>query len=158
MTDTSPWASAPLDREIVISRVINAAQQRVFDAWADPAQIVKWFGPEGFEIVSHEADIREGGLWRFDMIAPDGTRFTNRMRFVRIEAPRLIEVEHGSDQDDDPDRFHMLVTFDAQDNGKTVITLRQMHPTAARRGIVIGFGAVEFGGQTLGELAAHCEG
>ncbi|WP_010139039.1 SRPBCC family protein [Oceanicola sp. S124] len=160
MTDTpapSPWADATLSREVVIARVVDAAPQLVFDAWTDPAQIVLWFGPAGVELTTHQIDIRPGGLWRFDMVAPDGTVFPNRMRFLRVEAPHLIEIEHGSDRDDDPDRFRMLVTFDAQANGKTVITLRQMHPSPERRAVVIGFGAVEYGAQTLGKLAAHAE-
>ncbi|MBR9765108.1 MAG: ATPase [Rhodobacteraceae bacterium] len=155
--DTSPWATAALSREVVIARVVDAAPRRVFDAWTDPAQIGLWFGPEGFTLTTHEAEIRPGGLWRFDMVAPDGTVFSNRMRFLRLEAPRLIEIEHGSDSDDDPDRFRMLVTFDAQANGKTVVTLRQMHPSPERREVVIGFGAVEYGAQTLAKLAAHVE-
>ena len=73
-------------------------------------------------------------------------------------AVALIEALHGSDTDDDPDRFRLLVTFDAQDNGKTVVTLRQLHPTPGRRSTVIGFGAVEYGGQTLDKLALHAEG
>lgn len=151
----SPWEPATLAREVVIARVVDADPDTAFRAWSDPAQIVKWFGPAGFELNTHEIDIRTGGRWRFDMIAPDGTVFPNRMTFHRIEAPRLIEVDHGNDEDEDPDRFQMLVTFDAQSNGKTVVTLRQMHPTPERRGIVIGFGAVEYGGQTLDKLANH---
>ena len=151
----SEWAAWPPDREIVIARVVDADRQTVFEAWTDPAQIVQWFGPEGFRIESQEADVRTGGVWRFDMVAPDGTRFSNRMEFLRIETPKLIEADHGQDVDDDPDRFRLLVTFDEQDNGKTVVTLRQMHPTPERRAAVIGFGAVEFGAQTLGKLAAH---
>ncbi len=49
----------------------------------------------------------------------------------------------------------MRVTFDVQTDGKTVLTLRQMHPTRDRRGAAIGFGAVEFGYQTLDKLADH---
>ncbi len=85
----------------------------------------------------------------------EGVRYDNRMTFLRIERPRLIEVDHGSDKDDDPNKFRMLLTFDEQTDGKTVLTLRQMHPTRARRDNVIGFGAVEFGYQTLDKLAAH---
>lgn len=151
----SPWAGWPLDREIVIARVVASDRATAFRAWADPAEIVQWFGPAGFRIETHEIDIRPGGRWRFDMVAPDGTRYGNRMEFLRIEAPALIEASHGSDSEDDPFRFRMLVTFDQQQNGKTVVTLRQMHPTAARRGDVIGFGAVEYGGQTLDKLQAH---
>jgi len=49
----------------------------------------------------------------------------------------------------------VLVTFDEQTDGKTVLTLRQMHPTRAAREAGIGFGAVEFGYQTLDKLADH---
>ncbi len=162
MTDAAdlppgPWDGWPLDREIVLARVVNAPRDRAFRAWTDPAQIVQWFGPEGFRISSHGIDIRTGGHWRFDMIAPDGTRFPNRMDFLRILPPAWIEVIHSSDRDPDPQAFRILVGFDQQANRKTVVTLRQMHPSAARREAVIGFGAVEFGGQTLGKLAAHLE-
>ena len=154
----SAWASWPLDRELVLARVVDADRETAFQAWTDPTQIVQWFGPDGFRIESHEANICEGGVWRFDMVAPDGTRFSNRMDFLRVQTPSLIEVDHGQDIEDDPDRFRLLVTFDEQDNGKTVVTLRQMHPTPERRAIVIGFGAVEFGMQTLGKLADHVAG
>ncbi len=150
----SAWAAWPLDREIVLARVIDAPRESVFEAWADPEQIVEWFGPKGLTIETRDIDIREGGVWRFDMVGPD-VRYDNRMTFLRIERPRLIEVDHGSDKDDDPARFRMLITFDEQADGKTVLTLRQMHPTAAQREATIGFGAVEYGGQTLDKLAAY---
>jgi len=146
------WA---LDREIVLSRVIAAPRERVFQAWTDPKQIVPWFGPDGFKVESLECDVRAGGRFRFVYTAPDGTRYDNRMVFLRVEAPRLIEIEHGSDKDEDPARFHVTVTFDSQSDGKTVLTMRQLHPTKEQRDATIGFGAVEFGYQTLGKLARH---
>ncbi len=151
----SAWGGWPIDREIVLARVIDAPRSLVYSAWTDPDQIQKWFGPEGMAIETKEIDLNPGGVWRFDMVAPDGTRYTSRMVFLRMEAPSLIEVEHGSDQNDDPDKFRMLVTFDEQDDGKTVLTLRQLHPSKERRALTIGFGAVEYGGQTLAKLARH---
>lgn len=151
----SPWRDWPIDREIVIGRLIDAPRSVVYAAWTDPDQIQKWFGPEGMAIETKEIDLKPGGVWRFDMVASDGTRYTNRMVFLRMEAPALIEVEHGSDQENDPGKFRMLVTFDEQSNGKTVLTLRQMHPSKERREWGIGFGAVEYGGQTLAKLALH---
>jgi uncharacterized protein YndB with AHSA1/START domain len=91
------------------------------------------------------------------MVAPDGQRFTNRMQFRRIERPTLIEFDHGADSDDDPGQFRTTITFDEQGDGKTVITLRQLHPTKARRDAGIGFGAVEYEYQTLEKLARHVE-
>lgn len=147
----SQWA---LDREIVLSRVIDAPRDLVFAAWSDPKHLPQWFGPKGFKIETKEIDVREGGRWRFDMIAPDGTIYPNRMRFRRIEKPRLIEADHGTDADEDAGMFRFTITFDAHGD-KTVLTMRQLHPTAAQRETVIGFGAVELGYQTLDKLAAY---
>ncbi|WP_291830107.1 SRPBCC family protein [Bosea sp. (in: a-proteobacteria)] len=153
-TALSQWA---LDREIVLSRVINARRDIVFTAWTDPTHLPEWFGPAGFTIKTKEIDLSVGGLWRFDMIAPDGQLWASRMQFRRIERPTLIEFDHGLDSDDDPDRFRTTITFDEQSDGKTVITLRQLHPTKARRDAGIGFGAVEYGYQTLEKLVRHVE-
>ena len=151
----SAWKDWPIDREIVLARVIDAPRSIVYAAWTDPEQIQQWFGPEGMAIETKEIDLRPGGVWRFDMVASNGVRYSNRMVFLRLEAPARIEVEHGSDQEDDPGKFRMLVTFDEQSDGKTVLTLRQMHPSRERREAGIGFGAVEYGGQTLEKLARH---
>ncbi len=152
LTDPTAWS---LDREVVLSRVIDAPRELVFAAWTDAEHLGQWFGPAGFTCATHEADIRVGGRWRFDFRGPDGTVYDNRMVFLEILAPERIVFDHGHDRDDDPDRFRVTITFDAQANGKTVVTLRQLHPTVARRAAVIGFGAVELGYQTLDKLAAH---
>jgi uncharacterized protein YndB with AHSA1/START domain len=76
------------------------------------------------------------------------------MRFLEIVPNERIVMDYGTPDPDDPDRFRVTVTFDEQADGKTVLTLRQLHPSPARRRIVIGFGAVEYGLQTLDGLAA----
>jgi uncharacterized protein YndB with AHSA1/START domain len=144
-----------LDREIVLCRVVDAPRELVWRAWTDPEHLPRWFGPKGFTCTTHAIDLCVGGSWRFDMIAPDGTVFPNRMTFLQLRAPELIVFDHGGDSDDDPNRFRVTVTFDAQSNGKTVVTLRQLHPSKARRDAVIAFGAVEFGMTTMDKLAAH---
>ena len=149
------WA---LDREIVLSRVVAAPRDLVFKVWTDPQHLPKWFGPEGFSVETEEIAIRVGGRWRFVFVGPDGKRYDNRMVFLKIEAPRLLEMDHGSDKDNDPHRFRVIVTFDEQSNGNTVVTLRHLLPTKAQRDASIGFGAVELGYQTLDKLALHVGG
>ena len=84
------------------------------------------------------------------MIAPDGQRFDSRLEFLEIIPNERLVFNYGSDTDDDPKRFRMTVTFDEQSDGKTVLTLRQLHPNRAQRDATIGFGAVGFGYQTPG--------
>ena len=144
-----------LDREIVLSRVFDAPRALVFEAWTRIEHLREWFGPKGFKTVTKEADIRRGGRWRFDMIAPDGTVFDNRMVFLEVKAPELLVMDHGHDKDDDASRFRVTITFDEQSDKKTVMTMRQIHPTAAQRKVKIDFGAAELGNQTMDKLAAH---
>lgn len=146
------------DREIVLTRVIAAPRELLFKVWTDPAHFPKWFGPEGFTITPHAMDARVGGHWRFDMNAPDGTVFDNRIVFLEISPPERIVFEHGHDKDNDPTRFRVTVTFESQANGKTVVTLRQLHPTVEQRRAGIGFGAVELGYQTLDKLDRYTRG
>jgi len=62
--NADPRTTWAIDREIVLSRVIAAPRERVFQAWTDPKQIAQWFGPDGFKVESLECDIRIGGRWR----------------------------------------------------------------------------------------------
>ncbi len=146
------WA---LDREIVLSRVFDAPRALVFEMWTNPAHLSVWFGPKGFTTTTHEMTPRVGGRWRFDMRAPDGTIYTNRIEYREIVPNERLVFDHGSDRDDDPDVFRVTVTFDEQGNKKTVVTMRHLLRTAAERAVKIGFGAVELGYQTLDKLAEH---
>jgi uncharacterized protein YndB with AHSA1/START domain len=161
MTDTAKWFETwSPEREIVLVKVLNHPRETVFAAWTDPKALAEWYGPAGLSIETREADIREGGVWRFDMVGifeGQEQRFENLMRFVEITPNERIVMDYGTPNPDDPDRFHMVVTFDEQADGKTVLTMRQLHPSRARRQAVISFGAVEYGLQTLDGLAAWLE-
>ncbi|MBC3942445.1 SRPBCC family protein [Sphingomonas albertensis] len=147
----------PLDREVVVVKVLHHPRTTVFAAWMDPAALAQWYGPAGLTIETHEADLREGGAWRFDMVGlfeGEQRRFPNLMRFLEIVPNERISVDYGTSEPDDAHRFRMTITFDEQADGKTVLTLRQLHPSRERRNAVIGFGAVEYGLQTLDKLAS----
>ncbi|MEZ5179837.1 MAG: SRPBCC family protein [Acidimicrobiales bacterium] len=152
MPSPADWS---LDREIVLVRVLAASRDAVFAAWTDADAFCDWFGPEGFSCTVREMDPRPGGRARFDMVAPDGTVYTNRFDYLEVVPGERLVLDHGSDVDDDPDRFRVTITLDEQADGKTILTLRQLHPTAERRSVAIGFGAVELGLQTMAKLARH---
>ena len=71
-----------------------------------------------------------------------------------VPSERLV-LDHGSDTDDDPARFRVTITLDQLADGKTVLTLRQFHPTVEQRDEKLGFGAVELGPQTMHKLARY---
>jgi len=150
ISDPTTWA---LDREIVLVRVLDATREAVFAAWTEADDFCQWFGPDGFTCTVREMDVRPGGRARFDMVSRDGIVYTNRFDYLDIVPAERMVLDHGHDVDDDPTRFRVTLTFDEQADGKTVLTLRQLHPTVDQRNAGIGFGAVEQGLQTMQKLA-----
>ncbi len=146
------------DREIVISRIVDAPPERVFDAWATVEQAEKWWGPNGFTTTTKHADVRPGGEWRFTMHGPDGTDYENRIVFVEVARPERIVYRHDDDPDDSETpgiAFRTTVTFVPEGDG-TKVTLRMVFPDgAARDRVVREVGAVEGGVEHLSRLAEH---
>jgi len=144
-----------LQREIVLTRVFSAQKKTVFEAFSSEAALGEWFGPMGFTTKTFEFKFEVGGRWRFEFKGPDGTLYDNRIEYVEIARYDRLTFYHGADKDNDPGRFFVTLTFDEQQDKKTVLSLRQLHPSAEQRAATIGFGAVEFGMQTLEKLAAY---
>lgn len=138
---------------------MDAPRDQVFRAWVEPKRVFRWFGPRGFRCEVHQGcEAKPVAVWRFDMIAPNGQRFDNRMVFLEVTPNERLVLDHGKDIDGDLKRFSVTVTFDQQSDGKTVIALRQLHPSKAQRDGTIGFGAVELGYQTLDKLDKYLHG
>ncbi len=144
------------DREVVLSRLINAPRDRVWSVSTEPDQLEQWWGPDGFSITTHEIDVRVGGIWRFMMHGPDGRDYPNWIRFTELTRPERIAHDHGAD--DDTVHFRAVITFEDQ-GGKTLLTMRSVFPTAeALQHVVKEHNAIEGGKQTLGRLAEYVEG
>jgi uncharacterized protein YndB with AHSA1/START domain len=151
-------ARMPTDREIVITRLINAPQELVFDAWTDPEQVGQWWGPSGFTTTTHKMEVKPGGVWRFVMHGPDGRDYQNKITYLDIVPPERLVYRHGGDEDLEPVSFHTTVTFVAEGN-KTRVTMRSVFPTAEYRDRVVKeHGAIEGGEQHLARLDEHLAG
>jgi uncharacterized protein YndB with AHSA1/START domain len=107
-------ARMPTDREIVISRLIDAPRTRVFDAWTDPEQVVQWWGPRGFTTTTHKMAVKPGGVWRFVMHGPDGRDYQNKITYLEVVPPERLVYKHGGDEDLEPVSFQTTVTFAAE--------------------------------------------
>lgn len=147
--------SAAADREIVITRLVNAPRELVWKAFTDPKHVVHWWGPTGFTNTVHSIDVRPGGVWEFDMIGPDGTVYPNRIAYSEVKQPERLAFRHTSDQADDPHAFDVVVTFESQGH-RTLLTMRSLFRTAAARDFVVKeFKAVEGGNQTIDKLEQY---
>ena len=147
--------SADAEREIVITRVLDAPRDLVWQAWTDPTHLIHWWGPQGFTNTFQEIDVRPGGVWRFIMHGPDGIDYPNKVVFREVEQPARLVYFHSAEIESDPGSFETTVTFEEQD-GKTKLTMRMLFTTAAGRAAAIEeHGAIEGANQTIDRLVGQ---
>jgi hypothetical protein len=75
---TQPGASK------LISRLIDAPRELVFDAFTDVRHLSQWWGPEGFSTTTRAFEFRVGGEWIFMMHGPNGTDYPEWISWTEI--------------------------------------------------------------------------
>lgn len=152
------------ERTLVTTRVFDAPRELVYRAWVDPAQLARWFPPEGFSAPRCEVDPRPGGVFRVDMQAPAGPPFNGQVfpgpgvfrevvpneRLVFTMAP---EIEPGQSMPT------VLMSVRFEDVGtKTRLTIEQTLPTVADFETMAKQGMREGINESLGKLAGVLSG
>ena len=147
-------AHATADREIVISQVIGAPRELVFEAFTQVRHLSRWWGPDGFTTTTRSFEFRVGGAWAFVMHGPDGTDYQEWITWREIVPPERIALLHGEARDD-PNAFESVLTFEPAGE-QTRIVMRAVFPTKELRDEAVEkYHAIESGEQTLRNLAAY---
>ena len=150
----APAPTATAGREIVISKVIDAPRELVFEAFTEVRHLSQWWGPQGFSTTTRAFEFRVGGEWVFVMHGPDGTDYQNWISWTAIDPPQRIALLHGESRGD-PNAFESVITF-ASDGAATRIEMRTLFPTREMRDEVVEkYHAIEGGQQTLRKLSAY---
>ena len=149
MTGKKISAASAAAGEIVNTRVFTVSREKVFAAFADPAVLARWWGPQGFTNEFHEFDFRVGGVWRFTMRGPDGASYAMDHRFVDVLAPERVAVRHLQPGHD----FLLTVSLAVHDGG-TELTWRQRFDDAAEGERLRGF-LTAANAENLDRLAAQ---
>ena len=150
----APPQSATADREIVISRVISAPRELVFEAFTEVRHLSRWWGPDGFTTTTRSFEFRVGSVWDFVMHGPDGTDYQEWITWTEIAPPGRIALLHGGFPGD-PNAFESVWTF-APEGAAPRIEIRTLFPTKELRDEAVEkYHAIEGGQQTLSNLAAY---
>ncbi|MES2426189.1 MAG: SRPBCC family protein [Bacteroidota bacterium] len=103
------------DRELLITRTLNAPIDLVWEVWTQPEHIVNWWGPNGFSNTITTMDLQPGGEWNLVMHGPDGTDYVNKSTFKEVIPFKKISYEHFNP--------HFIATIDFEAQGeKTSLT------------------------------------
>jgi uncharacterized protein YndB with AHSA1/START domain len=126
MAAASSPAVGSADRQLVVTRLIDAPRRLVFRAWTAPEQVSRWWGPQGFVTTHCDMDIRPGGAFRCCMRSPEGTDYWKRGVYREIvEAERIVFTFAWEDADGTPGRELLTTVTFADEGAKTRLTLHQ---------------------------------
>jgi uncharacterized protein YndB with AHSA1/START domain len=125
--------------DVVVTRRFDAPQERVWQAWSDADEVMKWWGPHGFTSPTCRMDFREGGTTLVSMRSDQGWDMFNTWTYRSIEPMVRIEFVHGfADEDGNrvspaqlglssaiPDEVRHEVTLTAIDGSGTELTVHE---------------------------------
>jgi uncharacterized protein YndB with AHSA1/START domain len=136
----------------------DASVQRVWQLWADPRQLERWWGPPTHPATFVEHDLSPGGKVTYFMTGPEGERYHGYWQVERVGPPRELEVldlfanDDGTPNTDMPTTT-MRVLLDDRD-GRTRMTIESTFPSTEAMEQIISMGAEEGMKEALGQIEA----
>ncbi|HWA86314.1 MAG TPA: SRPBCC family protein [Opitutus sp.] len=149
-----PLTALDRNRDLTISRIIDAPRDRVFRIWIE--HLPAWWGPHGMSTPLCEMDLRPGGAFRTVMRAPDGTEYPTSGVFLEIvENERIVFTDaYEAGWGLSPQPFMTAIATFEDFHGKTRLTACVRHWSSADREKHEQMGFRQGWGESLDRLAA----
>lgn len=127
---------------IVISRTFNAPPGVVFEAWTNAEFVRRWWAPKalGAQMVSCEADVREGGGYRYVLQSRDQPPFAFSGKYIEVLAPSRLVYTQAFEPMADAGYATITVTFEPVGANQTRMVSHERYPTPEVREMVLASG------------------
>lgn len=153
---TTEAATPADDRELVLTRVIDAPAANLFRAWTEPELMVQWFAPKPWTTRKAEVDLRPGGGNLIIMADPEGNEYPNAGIYLEVEPGKKLVFTDAYTAGWVPSAkpfFTAILTFEDLGDGRTRYTARARHWTAEDAKAHAGMGFHEGWGLCTDQLA-----
>jgi uncharacterized protein YndB with AHSA1/START domain len=123
------------DRELTLTRLIDAPREKLYRAWTDPTLLKQWFAPLPYTTPVAELDVRPGGSAFVVMRGPDGKDLpTHGVYLEVVPNQRLVSTDAYTKAWEPSEKPFMTLTLTFEDEGgKTRYTACVRHWTVADR-------------------------
>ena len=147
--------ATPSDREVSITRVIDAPRRLVFEAWTNPTHVPNWMlGPLGWTMPVCEIDLRPGGKWHFVWRRDDGTEMAMTGVYKEIVPPeRLVSTESWGGEW--PETINTVTL--TEKSGRTTIVMTILYPSKEARDAALQTGMKDGVAMTFERLGEYVQ-
>jgi uncharacterized protein YndB with AHSA1/START domain len=140
----------------IVSEFVAPAD-RVWQFWADPRQLERWWGPPTYPATVVDHDLTPGGAVNYFMTGPEGDQPHGWWRIVAVDPPNRLEFEDGfGDSVDDPTAdmpvMTIRVTLDEAAGGTTRMTIDTVFPSLETMEQIISMGMEEGMAAAIGQI------
>ena len=137
----------------------DASPERVWQRWADPRQLERWWGPPTYPATVTSHDLRVGGRVEYHMTGPEGDQPKGYWEVVEADPPRGLFFRDGfANADGTPNSDLPLttarVTITEIGGGRTRMTIESAFPDAAAMEQLLSFGMEEGLREAVGQIDA----
>lgn len=117
------------DRELVLTRLLDAPRENVFRCWTEAELLKQWFAPKSWTTPDATLDVRPGGANRITMRSPEGQDFPNAGVYLEVVPNEKLVFTDAFTSAWVPSQkpfFTAIITFE-DEGGKTRYTARARH-------------------------------
>ena len=144
---------------MTIEAEFDASPERVWQLWADPRQLERWWGPPTYPATFTRHDLAPGGRAEYQMIGPQGDRHRGYWEILEAEAPhRLVFGDGVANADGTPNTDMPLattrVTIEEVDVGRTRMSIESSFPSAEAMEWILATGTDEGRTRAVGQIDA----
>ena len=144
---------------MTVESEFDAPIERVWQLWADPRQLERWWGPPTYPATVVEHDLSAGSTVTYYMTGPDGERSHGWSRIIAVDPPTSLQFEDGFADSEgtassDLPTTTARVTLAERPGGGTSMVIASTFPTATAMDQMIEMGLEEGIASALGQIDA----
>jgi uncharacterized protein YndB with AHSA1/START domain len=149
----------PAALTMTLTAEFDASPERVWQLWADPRQLERWWGPPTYPATFTQHSLEPGARVIYHMTGPDGQTPRGYWDIEEVDPPHRLMFRDGFANDDGtPNRSlpetTALVSIEAVGEGRTRMTLTSQFASAEQMEQVLAMGAEEGLTQAVGQIDA----
>jgi uncharacterized protein YndB with AHSA1/START domain len=137
----------------------DASPERVWQLWADPRQLERWWGPPTYPATVDSHDLRPGGRVEYHMTGPSGDQPRGFWDVDEVAPPHRLTFRDGFANDDGTPNPQLpatsgVVTIEDAGNGQTRMSIRTEFPSLEAMEQLVAMGMEEGMKQAVGQIDA----